>query len=134
MFWGKNIKSGETVSLDSDKTILDKILNLTNISLSEALDNTKYYVKIINEGKTFQLCSLDKNNDSVTTSLAFTVKEGMKFSVKGGSKGIISLVGFTENFNEEENELEEINTDKVVETKKEVIPEIKKEKKVEKKK
>ena len=60
MFWGKNIKSGETYSFDSDKSALEKELNITNISLSEALDNTKYFIKIVNNGQTFQLCSLDK--------------------------------------------------------------------------
>ena len=33
MFWGKNIKSGEVYSFDSETTLLDQNLNITNISL-----------------------------------------------------------------------------------------------------
>ena len=113
MFWGKNIKSGETFSFDSEKSNLDQQLNITNISLSEPLDNTKYYLKFTNNGQTYQLCSLDKNKDSITSSLTFTIKKGMKLSVKGGNKGTISVTGFLESFNlENVNEIEEINTDK----------------------
>ena len=129
MFWGKNLKSNETYSLDSDKTMLDSVLNITNISLSDALDNTKYYIKIQDNNQVFQVCSLDKTKDSITSSLTFQIKKGMKISVKGGNRGTISFVGFLENFPNED--LEEINTDKEKETKvikkqekKEVTPEI----------
>jgi hypothetical protein len=129
MFWGKNLKSNETYSLDSDKTMLDSVLNITNISLSDALDNTKYYIKIQDNNQIFQVCSLDKTKDSITSSLTFQIKKGMKISVKGGNRGTISFVGFLENFPNED--LEEINTDKEKETKvikkqekKEVTPEI----------
>ena len=134
MFWGKNIKSGETYSFDKEA---NENLNITNISLSDALDNTKYYVKMTNNGQTYQLCSLDKNRDSILSSLSFIVKKGMKLSVKGGNKGTVSLVGFIENFTD--TEIEEINTDKKkVDKKEEVIPQLvkeknKKEKKEEKK-
>ena len=133
MFWGKNLKSNETYSLDSDKTILDAELNITNISLSDALDGGKYFIKIIENGQTYQICSLDKNKDSISTGLTFTVRKGIKISVKGPSKGTISFVGYIEDFKEIEKEnMEEINTDKVKESKKEekkeVIPEMKKEK------
>ena len=118
MFWGKNIKSGESYSLDSDKNLLTKNLNITNISLSDALDNTKYFLKITNKGQTYQICSLDKNKDSITSSLSFTVTKDLKFSVKGGNKGIVSITGFVEDFNienEEEDKVELINTDKIKE-------------------
>ena len=141
MFWGKNIKSGETFSFDSEKSNLDQQLNITNISLSEPLDNTKYYLKFTNNGQTYQLCSLDKNKDSITSSLSFTIKKGMKLSVKGGNKGTISVTGFLESFNlENDNEIEEINTDKKKEEikeekakkekteKKEVVPQLAKDK------
>jgi hypothetical protein len=125
MFWGKNLKSNETYSLDSDKSILGADLNITNISLSDALDNVKYYIKITDNNQIYQLCSLDKNKDSLSTSLTFKVKKGMKISVKGGNRGTISFIGFCENF--QPKVTEEINTDK--EKKSEVIPEIKKERK-----
>ena len=115
MLWGKNIKSGETYSFDKEA---NENLNITNISLSDALDNTKYYVKMTNNGQTYQLCSLDKNRDSILSSLSFIVKKGMKLSVKGGNKGTVSLIGFIEKF-ENDNEIEEINTDKNKEEKKE---------------
>ena len=131
MFWGKNIKSGEVYSFDSDKSILEQNLNITNISLnlSDPQDKTKYHVKIINNGQTYQLCTLDYNRESITTALSFIVKNGMKISVKGGNKGTVSLVGFMESF-DVENEIEEINTDKIKEKKPktEVIPELIKEK------
>ena len=118
MFWGKNIKAGETYSFDTDKSIVDQILNITNISLSEAADNTKYFLKIVNNGQTYQLCSLDKNKDSITSSLSFTVKEGMKLTLKGGNKGVVSITGFLETFKtEDEGEIEEINTDNIIEKK-----------------
>ena len=118
MFWGKNIKSGETYSFDTDKTILDKNLNITNISLSEALDNTKYYLKIVNKGQAYQLCSLDKNKDSITSSLSFAVQEGMKLMVKGGSKGVVSVTGYVETFDlENEDFSEEIQADIIKEKK-----------------
>ena len=132
MFWGKNIKSNETFPLDSDKSHLDLILNITNISLSDALDNVKYYVKIVDNNQTYQICSLDKNKDSIATGLTFTIKKGMKISVKGGNRGTISFIGFLENF-ESEIEKEEINTDKEKDIKEkkfkkkeEVVPELKK--------
>ena len=132
MFWGKNIKSNETFPLDSDKSHLDLILNITNISLSDALDNAKYYVKIVDNNQTYQICSLDKNKDSIATGLTFTIKKGMKISVKGGNRGTISFIGFLENF-ESEIEKEEINTDKEKDIKEkkfkkkeEVVPELKK--------
>ena len=133
MFWGKNLKSNETYPLDSDKSVLGADLNITNISLSDALDNVKYYIKITDKNQVYQLCSLDKNKDSLSTSLSFKVKKGMKISVKGGNRGTISFIGFCENF--QQKETEEINTDKEKETKAdkkekvEVIPEIKKERK-----
>ncbi len=131
MFWGKNIKSGETYSFDTDKSVLEQNLNITNISLSEGLDNTKYFLKIVSNGQTYQLCSLDKKNDSITSSLCFIVKKGMKLAVKGGNKGVVSVTGFVENFNfENEDELEEINTDNIKEKKaekKEIVPQLKKE-------
>ena len=134
MFWGKNLKSNETYPLDSDKSILNSDLNITNISLSDALDNAKYYIKIIDNNQTYQLCSLDKNKDSLSSSLSFKVKKGMKLSVKGGNRGTISFIGYCENF--QPKETEEINTDKEKEKKEiknkekvEVIPELKKEKK-----
>ena len=136
MFWGKNIKSGETYSFDKDASILDENLNITNISLSDALDNTKYYLKITNNGQTYQLCSLDKNKDSISSSLSFIVKKGMKLTVKGGNKGTVSLIGFIEKF-ENDNEIEEINTDKNKEEKKEkteVIPQLAKDKNTKEKK
>ena len=126
MFWGKNIKSGETYSFDTDKTILDKNLNITNISLSEALDNTKYYLKIVNKGQTYQLCSLDKNKDSITSSLTFAVQEGMKLMVKGGNKGVVSVTGYVETFDlENEDFSEEIQADLIKEKKakkKKIVP------------
>ena len=132
MFWGKNIKSNETFPLDSDNSHLDLILNITNISLSDALDNVKYYVKIVDNNQTYQICSLDKNKDSIATGLTFTIKKGMKISVKGGNRGTISFIGFLENF-ESEIEKEEINTDKEKDIKEkkfkkkeEVVPELKK--------
>ena len=138
MFWGKNLKSNETYPLDSDKAILNANLNITNISLSDALDVGKYYIKIIDNNQSYQICSLDKNKDSISTSLTFFVKKGIKISVKGPNKGTISFVGYIEDFEEKEKEnMEEINTDKIKESKKEekkeVIPEIKKEEKKEKK-
>ena len=115
MFWGKNIKSNETYPLDSDKSILNNDLNITNISLSDALDNVKYYIKITDNNQTYQLCSLDKTKDSIALGLTFKVKKGMKLSVKGGNRGTISFVGFYEDF--EPKETEEINTDKEKENK-----------------
>ena len=133
MFWGKNIKSGETFSFDSDKSILDQDLNITNISLSDGMDNTKYFLKITNNGQTYQLCSLDKNRDSITSSLSFNVKKGMKLSVKGGNKGTVSITGFVEKFkSENKSEVEEINTDNIKE-KEEKAPQIKNKNKNEKK-
>ena len=119
MFWGKNLKSGETYSLDSEKRYIEKILNITNISLSEALDNTKYHIKIIEKNNSFQLCTLDKSKDSISTSLSFFIKPGMKLSVKGGKTGVISFVGFIENFDDEKDQImEEINTDKIAKKRK----------------
>ena len=119
MFWGKNIKSGEVYSFDTDKSVLQQSLNITNISLNlpDPVDKSKYHVKIINNGQSYQLCTLDSNKDSITTALTFIVKNGMKLSVKGGNKGTVSLVGFIESF-DAENEIEEINTDKIKEKKK----------------
>ena len=47
MFWGKNIKSGEVYSFDSETTLLDQNLNITNISLilADHNDSSKYYLK-----------------------------------------------------------------------------------------
>ena len=138
MFWGQNLKSGESFSFDSNKSLLGNNLNITNISLSEALDNTKYYVKITNNGQTYQLCSLDKNKDSIPSTLSFKVQKGMKLSVKGGNRGTVSITGYLEKFtieekeNGEENKNEEIDTDKQVEKKKEkkeVVPVLHKDKK-----
>ena len=119
MFWGKNLKSNETYPLDSDKSILNMDLNITNISLSDALDNAKYYVKITDNNQTYQICSLDKTKDSISTGLVFTVKKGMKLSVKGGNRGTVSFVGYFENFDQKETE--EINTDKEKEKENEII-------------
>ena len=136
MFWGKNLKSNETYPLDSDKTILGSNLNITNISLSDALDNVKYYIKITDNNQTYQICSLEKSKDSISTSLTFKVQKGIKLSVKGGNRGTISFVGFAEVF--QESPMEEINTDKekdkvskIKENKEkiEVVPELKKERK-----
>ena len=134
MFWGKNIKSNETYPLDSDKSLIGRDLNITNISLSDALDNVKYFIKIIDNNQVYQICSLEKNRDSMTSSLSFKIKKGLKLSVKGGNRGTISFVGYLENF--DNPTMEEISTDKEKEIKEiknkektEVIPELKKERK-----
>ena len=81
----------------------------------------------------YQLCSLDKNKDSISSSLSFIVKKGMKLTIKGGNKGTVSLVGFIEKFTTDE--IEEINTDQKKEDKnEEVIPQIVKDKNNNKKK
>ena len=119
MFWGQNIKSGESFSFDSDKSMIGKILDITNISLSDAIENTKYFLKFTNNNQTYQLCSLDKKKDSITSSLAFKIQEGMKLSVKGGNKGMVSIVGFIETFKlgrvkEIENENENMDEEKSI--------------------
>ena len=133
MFWGHNIKSGESFAIDTPKT-LGKNLNLTNLSLMDGLENSKYSISIENNGQNYQLCTLDTNRDSMSLSLTFEVKKGMKISMKGPNKGKISITGFVEKEFDDLNDFEEINTDKNKETKKEEKKEIKKDFKKEEKK
>ena len=57
MFWGQNLKSGQTYSFDSDESLIGQCLNITNICLCDNIGESKYYLKFTNDGKTYQLCS-----------------------------------------------------------------------------
>jgi AdoMet-dependent rRNA methyltransferase SPB1 len=115
MFWGKNLTLNETFSLESDKNLLNEVLNLTNVSLlHNKEDNNQYFLNIIHNNETFQLCCLDNKKDTANLSLTFKVEKGLKLLLKSNNKNnnnkaIVSITGFIENFNDEdENEIENI--------------------------
>jgi hypothetical protein len=107
MFWGKNLTLNETFSLESDKNLLNEVLNLTNVSLlHNKEDNNQYFLNIIHNNETFQLCCLDNKKDTANLSLTFKVEKGLKLLLKSNNKNnnnkaIVSITGFIENFNDE---------------------------------
>ena len=125
MFWGHNLKSGETFIIEDKRANEDTVINITNASLNTTQDDkSKYTLNIIKNGESFQLCTLDHNKDSFSLNLTFQI-DGAKLNLKGGNKGIVSVTGFLEKFDlEEEEEEEEI---KVKEIKKEKTPKKEKE-------
>ena len=125
MFWGHNLKSGETFIIEDKRANEDTVINITNASLNTSPDDkSKYTLNIIKNGESFQLCTLDHNKDSFSLNLTFQI-DGAKLNLKGGNKGVVSITGFLEKFDlDEEEEEEEI---KVKEIKKEKTPKKEKE-------
>ena len=54
MFWGKNIKGGETIELDVNN-MEGKILNLKSVALNEGEVNGKMTIIIVKKKRKFQL-------------------------------------------------------------------------------
>ena len=123
MFWGHNLKSGETFIIEDKRANEDTVINITNASLNTSPDDkSKYTLNIIKNGESFQLCTLDHNKDSFSLNLTFQI-DGAKLNLKGGNKGVVSITGFLEKFDLDEEEKEI----KVKEIKKEKTPKKEKE-------
>ena len=108
MFWGHNLKSGETYKIENKNSSEETIINITNASLNTTKeDNSKYTLSIIKNGESYQLCTLDNSKDTYSLNLTFQIGN-TKLSLKGGNKGIVSVTGFLENFESENDESEEV--------------------------
>ena len=131
MFWGKNIKVNETVALDTE-ALLEKYLTIQTATLKES-DESKYFLTIINKGESFQICCLDSKNNYTSISSSFIVEKGMKLKVEGGKKGTISLTGYVESLEDNEDLEEESLEEEEEEVPKKEAPKKQVQKKEEKK-
>lgn len=85
MFWGRNIKGGETIEL-FNPLYENNILNITSVSLqAKDKDDTKYIVSIINKNEVFQICTLDQRKDTVNLTMSFSITKGIKIKIEGAS-------------------------------------------------
>ena len=108
MFWGHNLKSGETYKIENKNSSEETIINITNASLNTTKeDNSKYTLSIIKNGESYQLCTLDNSKDTYSLNLTFQIGN-TKLSLKGGNKGIVSVTGFLENFESENDESDKV--------------------------
>ena len=105
MFWGKNIKSGETVVI-GDSENEGKYLNIRSANLVNG-DEQKYILSIIYKKETFQLLTFDSKHECYTPELTFEIEKGMKLKLEGGKKGYVSITGNVEALDGEGGEQEE---------------------------
>ena len=98
----------ETYKIENKNSSEETIINITNASLNTTKeDNSKYTLSIIKNGESYQLCTLDNSKDTYSLNLTFQIGN-TKLSLKGGNKGIVSVTGFLENFESENDESEEV--------------------------
>ena len=91
MFWGYNLKQGETLNLS---TVAHKgdILHLSHINLHRGNIEGRTTVILTQEGKKFTIAHLTKENDYADVDLYFSTGNGSVFSIQGN--GQVSLLGY----------------------------------------
>jgi hypothetical protein len=94
MFWGVNLKQGESYYF---KGLSKRTLSIDNVCLTKDSDNEKFYVTLTTKGKEFSLTVLQKDKVEAHSLLSpFTIEEGMKLAIKCSGKGEVSITGHFE--------------------------------------
>jgi len=99
MFWGANLKSGQSYDF---KGLQGKLLTFSTACLNNTSDEGKYFVSITNKNQTYNLTSLQKEkHESSSIQNTLLIENGMKLSISGGAKGDVAVTGYIETeFNE----------------------------------
>src|SRR5689334_1915546 len=99
-FWGINIKQGEMHSCDN---IIGQNLTLSTACLKDTSDDNKYYITLVNKNQTFNLGMLQNDKvETINLSNTFIIVPNMKFSLKGGKQGEVTITGYLDTENDEE--------------------------------
>ena len=82
---------------------MSKILNLKSVALNEGEVNGKMTIIIVKKNESFNLVSIDTRKDSAMLDLTFVIEKGMKIKVNGDKKGTVSITGFIETLDDDED-------------------------------
>ncbi|KFG39945.1 nuclear factor NF3, partial [Toxoplasma gondii p89] len=94
MFYGVVVKPGQTVTLSPEDG--GEVLHLSQVCMPQPKDGGRTYVQVIQEGKTYSVCMLQKDKLEFTSlDLFLSTRQGITIKTEGG-KNEVHLTGYFE--------------------------------------